>query len=269
MASEIRLPELVDPRIRDSFDLDQLQTIVTIVKWCTQREGQARPSIKQVLRLLYESSDPMHSGFLQAVEDEEYEGSEERGRRSKGKMHRSDGVFHRGWKISCFIKYIKTYIIHMDKSAMPAPFSTHHDWYMSTLSSLSSPDGISPVHLYSYKYVMDGFSAVLSQTHLDQLEKLPGHVSTFPESYGHLHTTHTPKFLGLNKHSGLWPAGKFGDDIIIGVLDTGIWPESESFNDRNMPPVPERWRGMCETGTEFNTSHCNKKLLELASLAKG
>ncbi|KAJ9159553.1 hypothetical protein P3X46_025056 [Hevea brasiliensis] len=163
----------------------------------------------------------------------------------------------------------RTYIIHMDKSAMPAPFSTHHDWYMSTLSSLSSPYGISPVHLYSYKYVMDGFSAVLSQTHLDQLEKLPGHVSTFPESYGHLHTTHTPKFLGLNKHSGLWPAGKFGDDIIIGVLDTGIWPESESFNDRNMPPVPERWRGTCETGTEFNTSHCNKKLIGARKFSQG
>lgn len=92
----------------------------------------------------------------------------------------------------------RTYIIHMDKSAMPAPFSTHHDWYMSTLSSLSSADGISPILLYSYKHVMDGFSAVLSQAHLDQLEKLPGHVATFPESIGHLHTNHASKFLGLN-----------------------------------------------------------------------
>ncbi|KAJ6905917.1 hypothetical protein NC652_023618 [Populus alba x Populus x berolinensis] len=53
MASDSRLPELVDPRIRDSFDMDQLQTIATIVRWCTQRVGRARPSIKQVLRLLY------------------------------------------------------------------------------------------------------------------------------------------------------------------------------------------------------------------------
>lgn len=162
-----------------------------------------------------------------------------------------------------------TYIIHMDKSAMPAPFSTHHDWYTSTLSSLSSPDGISPVHLYSYKHVMDGFSAVLSQTQLDQLEKVPGYTSTFPESLGHLHTTHTPKFLGLNQQSGLWPAAKFGDDIIIGVLDTGIWPESESFNDNKMPPVPDRWRGVCETGTEFNTSNCNKKLIGARKFSQG
>ncbi|KAK4847790.1 hypothetical protein QYF36_005985 [Acer negundo] len=67
----------------------------------------------------------------------------------------------------------KTYIIHMDKSAMPAPFSIHHDWYMSTLSLLSSPDGVAPTHLYTYNHVMDGFSAVLSQAHLDQLRNSP------------------------------------------------------------------------------------------------
>ncbi|XP_057966299.1 probable receptor-like protein kinase At1g49730 isoform X2 [Malania oleifera] len=96
MASESRLPELVDPSIRDSFDIDQLQTVVTIVRWCTQKEGRARPSIKQVLRLLYESSDPMHSGFVHAVEDEEYEGAEGRGRTSKGKTQRSEVIFHSG-----------------------------------------------------------------------------------------------------------------------------------------------------------------------------
>ncbi|KAK6282574.1 hypothetical protein POUND7_016399 [Theobroma cacao] len=96
MGSESRLIELVDPQIKDSFDLDQLQTVVTIVRWCTQREGRARPSIKQVLRLLYESSDPMQSGFIQAVEDEDYEGSEGRGRSSRGKVPRSGPLFYSG-----------------------------------------------------------------------------------------------------------------------------------------------------------------------------
>ncbi|GMY06062.1 probable receptor-like protein kinase At1g49730 [Fagus crenata] len=96
MNSESRLPELVDPSIRDSFDFDQLQTLVSIVRWCTQREGRARPSIRQVLRLLYESSDPMQSGLLEAIEDEEFDGIEGRGRTSKGKIHRNDAVFHSG-----------------------------------------------------------------------------------------------------------------------------------------------------------------------------
>ncbi|XWS68037.1 hypothetical protein CRYUN_Cryun04dG0055800 [Craigia yunnanensis] len=96
MASESRLVELVDPQIKDSFDLDQLQTVVAIVRWCTQREGRARPSIKQVLRLLYESSDPMQSGFIQAVEDEDYEGSDGRERTRRGKIPRSGPLFHSG-----------------------------------------------------------------------------------------------------------------------------------------------------------------------------
>ncbi|XP_017434561.2 probable receptor-like protein kinase At1g49730 isoform X2 [Vigna angularis] len=96
MESDTRLLELVDPNVRESFDLDQLQTVISIVAWCTHREGRARPSIKQVLRLLYETSEPMHSEFLQTVEDEECQGSQHRGRRSKGKMLRNEALFHSG-----------------------------------------------------------------------------------------------------------------------------------------------------------------------------
>ncbi|CAN0878931.1 Subtilisin-like protease SBT1.6 [Linum grandiflorum] len=166
----------------------------------------------------------------------------------------------------------KTYIVHMDKTAAPSVFSTPHDWYMSILSSMSSADmdvDEKPIHLYTYKHVINGFSAVLSQAELDKLEQIKGHVASFPESYGRKHTTHSPRFLGLNKHTGLWPAGKFGDDVIIGVLDTGIWPESESFNDELMPPVPARWRGTCESGVEFNASNCNRKLIGARKFSKG
>ncbi|KAI3952289.1 hypothetical protein MKW92_047488 [Papaver armeniacum] len=92
MADESRLPELVDPNVGESFDLEQLLTIASIIRWCTQREGRARPSIKQVLRVLYESSDPMHIGFVNAMEDGDYEGGE----RSKGKVHRSEVIYHSG-----------------------------------------------------------------------------------------------------------------------------------------------------------------------------
>ncbi|XP_057493812.1 subtilisin-like protease SBT3 [Actinidia eriantha] len=157
----------------------------------------------------------------------------------------------------------------MDKSTMPAPFSDHHNWYVSTLSSLSAPDGVLPTHLYTYNHVLDGFSAVLSRSQLDELEKMPGHITTYPDTVGTVHTTHTPKFLGLDKRVGLWPQANFGEDMIIGVLDTGIWPESESFRDDDMPPVPERWRGACESGVEFNSSYCNRKLIGARSFSKG
>ncbi|KAI3702426.1 hypothetical protein L6452_28164 [Arctium lappa] len=156
----------------------------------------------------------------------------------------------------------RAYIILMDKSIMPSPFSSHHSWYTSILSSLS--DEVPAMHLYTYNHVMDGFSAVLTKPQLSQLQKTPGHLATFEEKLGHLHTTHTPKFLGLKKHAGLWPISGFGEDMIIGILDTGIWPESESFHDKGMSEVPSRWRGTCET-----ENFCNKKVIGARSFSQG
>lgn len=95
LTSESKLSQLVDPTIGEFFDYDQLQTVVTIIKWCTHSEARGRPSIKQVLRLLYESSDPLHSGFIHAIQDEEFEGTQGK-RPSKGKAQRADMVFHSG-----------------------------------------------------------------------------------------------------------------------------------------------------------------------------
>lgn len=95
LTSESMITELVDPRIGDSFDFDQLHAVVTIVRWCTQSEGRARPSIKQVLRLLYECADPLHSGFMEVLEDEERT-VEKKGRMSSSKLHRDEGFFHSG-----------------------------------------------------------------------------------------------------------------------------------------------------------------------------
>lgn len=96
MASESMIAELVDPNLGDSFDFDQLETVVAIVRWCTHKEGKSRPSIKQVLRLLYECADPVHSGFVEAVEDEGCEDIGGRGKMSRSKMHRGDGMYHSG-----------------------------------------------------------------------------------------------------------------------------------------------------------------------------
>ena len=38
----------------------------------------------------------------------------------------------------------------------------------------------------------------------------------------------------------------------------GIWPESKSFADSGIGPIPKRWKGICEEGDAFNSSCCNK-----------
>ncbi|KAI4342177.1 hypothetical protein MLD38_026829 [Melastoma candidum] len=122
LTSSSRLTELVDASIGDNYDFDQLQIVVSIVQWCTQREGKARPSIKQVLRLLYESLDPP------ALEGDEYEGSDGRGRVSKRKMRANDGIFP-GGDARCLASSSSTSMSHCSRSFLletSSPQSPHN-----------------------------------------------------------------------------------------------------------------------------------------------
>lgn len=49
----------------------------------------------------------------------------------------------------------------------------------------------------------------------------------------------------------------------------GVWPESESFNDQGMDPIPRRWKGMCQEGEQFNLTNCNRKLIGARWFVKG
>ncbi|KAM0852885.1 hypothetical protein ACQ4PT_051456 [Festuca glaucescens] len=71
IGTDYRLHELVDPAVADTFDLDELQVMADVIHWCTHRDGGARPSMKQVLRILYERLDPLSGAFARAVEVEQ------------------------------------------------------------------------------------------------------------------------------------------------------------------------------------------------------
>ncbi|GFP83473.1 subtilisin-like protease sdd1 [Phtheirospermum japonicum] len=87
---------------------------------------------------------------------------------------------------------------------------------------------------------------MLSRNELDALKKSPGFLSAYPDGVIKLDTTQTYKFLSLNTATGLWPASQYGKDVIIGVVDSGIWPESPSFHDGGMTEIPARWKGICQ-----------------------
>uniref|UniRef100_A0A2P2MQD2 Subtilisin-like protease n=1 Tax=Rhizophora mucronata TaxID=61149 RepID=A0A2P2MQD2_RHIMU len=166
------------------------------------------------------------------------------------------------------------YIVHMDLSAMPKAFSSKHHWYLYTLTNIldvptsritgeiNTTLSTAPLKLlYSYNYVINGFSASLTPSELEALKESPGYISShkdFPVTYD---TTHSTKFIGLTPDSGAWKVSNYGENVIIGLVDSGVWPESESYRDNGMPEIPKRWKGGCEISTQFNSTNCNKKLI--------
>ena len=117
---------------------------------------------------------------------------------------------------------------------------------------------------------MEGFAAQLSESEVESLIMLPDVIAVRPDRRLQIHTTYSYKFLGLNpSRGGSWYNSGFGRGSIIGVLDTGVWPESPSFDDHGMPPVPKKWRGICQEGQSFSSSNCNRKLIGARFYTKG
>ncbi|XVF48883.1 hypothetical protein PTKIN_Ptkin03bG0224000 [Pterospermum kingtungense] len=167
----------------------------------------------------------------------------------------------------------KTYIVHMKHQDKPLSFETHRDWYSSSLQSLSAtPDEFL---LYSYDTAFHGFAASLDPEQAESLRKSDSVLGVYEDTVYTLHTTRTPQFLGLNSEFGLWAGHdtqqleQASRDVIIGVLDTGVWPESKSFDDSDMPAIPSKWRGECESAPDFDPKLCNKKLIGARSFSKG
>ncbi|KAK1589161.1 hypothetical protein Q3G72_031088 [Acer saccharum] len=128
----------------------------------------------------------------------------------------------------------KTYIVHMAKSEMPSRFEHHSHWYDSSLKSVSNSAEI----LYTYDNVIHGYSTRLTPEEAEALENQPGTLSVLPELRYELHTTRTPEFLGLGKSTDMYRESNSASEVIIGVLDTGVWPESKSYDDTGFGSVP-------------------------------
>ncbi|RLM58111.1 subtilisin-like protease SBT1.7 [Panicum miliaceum] len=128
-------------------------------------------------------------------------------------------------------------------------------------ASVSRP---APRLLYSYAHAATGFAAVLTERQAAHLRSQPSVLDVAADGIRQPHTTLTPSFLGLSESSGLLPASNGATDVMVGVIDTGIYPEGRaSFAaDPLMPPPPGRFRGGCVSTPSFNASaYYNNKLL--------
>ncbi|KAK6131336.1 hypothetical protein DH2020_034919 [Rehmannia glutinosa] len=141
------------------------------------------------------------------------------------------------------------YIVYMGASRLPngAPRSDHDH----LLSVLLKRKKNSVVETYSNGFL--GFAARLSEEEAKSIAQRPGVVSVFRDPVLQLHTTRSWDFLKYqtalktdSTPSSPFASSSTGADTIIGILDTGIWPEAESFIDEDMGPIPSHWKGSRE-----------------------
>ncbi|KAI3456612.1 hypothetical protein Pfo_013275 [Paulownia fortunei] len=140
-------------------------------------------------------------------------------------------------------------------------------------SFLGSEEKAKDAIFYSYKRHINGFAAVLEEEEAAEIAEHPDVVSVFLNQGRKLHTTHSWDFLMLEREgvihpSSLWKKARFGEDTIIANLDTGVWPESKSFNGKGFGPIPSKWKGICQFDDDARPL-CNRKLIGARYFNKG
>uniref|UniRef100_A0A803N783 Uncharacterized protein n=1 Tax=Chenopodium quinoa TaxID=63459 RepID=A0A803N783_CHEQI len=163
---------------------------------------------------------------------------------------------------------MQSYIVYMggsndqDELDMKITESAHLQLLSSVIPS-SERERMSVGHVYHHTF--RGFSAFLTATEASLLSGHDEVISVFRDPSLELHTTRSWDFLdqqsGLGTHFQFQKHGFPSSDVIIGMIDTGIWPESPSFTDEGLGEIPPRWKGVCMEGSDFKKSDCNRKLI--------
>ncbi len=121
--------------------------------------------------------------------------------------------------------------------------------------------------LYRYEVVLNGIAVKLTRREAEKAKRMPGVADVQKDTIRKALTNMSPRFIGCD---GVWNGtgtgglpGTKGEGMIVGVIDSGIWPEHPSFaDDGSYPPPPARWKGGCQPPDDGSPGYsCNNKLI--------
>ena len=146
--------------------------------------------------------------------------------------------------------------------------------------------GINPVSIvHHYTHAINGMSTIMTEDEANAMRNQTGVMdvmedetvdldignlrkSNINKNSRHL-TDATADFLDLTVPAGAWKRGFVGEDIVVGVIDTGIWPEHPSFEDDGSYKELVRYTSKnipCQFGNDLHNPNdtpfnCNNKLI--------
>jgi subtilisin family serine protease len=132
--------------------------------------------------------------------------------------------------------------------------------------------GVEP--LVEYDTVLNGFAAELTGEEARELAASDEVLSVVPDViYQPTGAVDTTGFMDLSGGDGAWEEEfgspkRAGEGVIVGVLDTGIWPENPALaplsDPRDQDIIDAKWNGECVTGVDEDPAgniECNNKLI--------
>ena len=129
-----------------------------------------------------------------------------------------------------------------------------------------------PEVLYRFSSALNGFAAELTRAQVKTLRSLPGVALVERSTTQRLDSVDAPGFVGANQ---AWETAggpdQAGRGLVVGVVDSGIWPENPSF--AALPGVsasgPRGFRGSCATGEQWDEADCNSKVVAARYFVRG
>ncbi len=142
-----------------------------------------------------------------------------------------------------------------------------------------------PDRIYSYTTALDGFAATLTPTQVRELEAMPSVTSVEPnriltvDQASHRSAgVAAASATATSRLHELWQQvggpNRAGKGVVVGVIDTGIWPENPSFagipEDRSQLAAQlPGFTGRCQAGVRWPADTCNSKVVAARYFVRG
>ena len=136
----------------------------------------------------------------------------------------------------------------------------------------------SPTVLYRYTTALNGFAVSLTSDQVASLREHSDVLAVEPSRVEHLAGSAGSDSLTLGGDSGFWKRvggpTRAGHGVVVGLVDSGIWPENPSFAgvplDRHtLRSTYPGFTGTCPPGERWSPATCNAKVIAARSFVNG